>query len=90
MCRFKGCSETPPIGEHGRRLWYCPDCYIAHRLVPRATKMEAHLAVVERRRESVKRFEEEVENGTRKVCKLEGCLEIIPLGTTQYHDDKKI
>tara|TARA_R100000656_G_scaffold121219_1_gene96054 strand:- start:1954 stop:2991 length:1038 start_codon:yes stop_codon:yes gene_type:complete len=52
--------------------------------------MEEHLAAVERKLELTKRFEEEVENGTRKLCKLEGCFEIVPLGTTQYHDDKKI
>lgn len=89
MCRFEGCSETPPMGEHGRKLLYCPDCYIVHRLMPRAKRKEEHLASAKRKLELTKRFEEEMENGTRKLCKLEGCLEIIPLGTTQYHDDKR-
>jgi len=57
--------------------------------MPRAKRLEEHLAAVKRKRELTERFEEEMENGTRKVCKLMGCPEIVPLANTKHIDDKK-
>ncbi|MBF84158.1 MAG: hypothetical protein CL489_06725 [Acidobacteria bacterium] len=52
--------------------------------------MEVHLAAVERELELTKRFEGEVKNGTRKLCKFEGCSKIVPQGPNQYMDERKI